>query len=146
MSGLTDINGKFCINNRLNNFLVRGENAIKTHRKGYLDAAGLGKRIKQKITLINQLRILVRKASKILSLQCNPSPMPYLRDSSQCVLPLFQGHRDRGEQAILINCVSEFEEFSWNYTFFEGCYLFRRAGANTISVLIYFLLFLTTSL
>lgn len=138
-----NINGQFCINNYLNYFLVRRENVTKIYRKGSSNAAGLGKKKKQKIIVKTQIRREVRKASKILFLQCNPSPMPYLWDSLQYVLSLFQGYRDRRELAILINGVSEIEELSWNYTFFERCYLFRRAGANTISVLFYFLLFLT---
>lgn len=89
-----DINGKFCINNHLNYFFVREENAIKTYRKGYSDAVGLGKCRKEKINLKNQPTIWVRKASKILFCQCNLSPVLYLRDSSQYVLSLFQGYGD----------------------------------------------------
>lgn len=92
-----DINEKFCINNYLNYFLMVRENATKTYRKGSSNAAGLGKKKKHKITVKTQLRREVRKGSKILFLQCNPSPMPYLCDSLQYVLSLFQGYRDRRE-------------------------------------------------
>lgn len=92
-----DINWKFRINNHVNYFLLRRENATKTYRKGFSNAAGLGNKKQQKITVKTQLRREVRKASKIIFLQCNPSPMPYLCDSLQYGVSLFQGYRDRRE-------------------------------------------------
>lgn len=46
-----DINGKFCVNNHLNDFLVRRKMLPKHTKKVYSEEVGLEKRRKQKITL-----------------------------------------------------------------------------------------------